>query len=82
MAKAVPNPPPGLDELSVEDKIDYVESLWERIAATPEQVPVPDWHRRVLDERLEAYRSDLGQGKSWEQVREEVRRRLRGPSSA
>lgn len=81
MAKAVPNPPPGFDELSVEEKIEYVEFLWTRIAATPEQVPVPDWHRRVLDERLEAYRSDPGQGKSWEQVREEVRRRLRGPSS-
>jgi len=81
MAQVVPNPPPGFDELSVEEKIDYVQSLWERIVATPEQVPVPDWHLRVLDERLEAYRTEPEQGKTWEQVREEVRRRLRGQSS-
>ena len=41
MPKLVPNPPPGFDDLSVEEKIDYVQSLWERIAARPDQVPVP-----------------------------------------
>ncbi len=81
MAEAVPNPPPGFDELPVEEKIDYVQSLWERILATPEQVPVPNWHLRVLDERLEAYRTEPEQGKTWEQVREEVRGRLRGQPS-
>lgn len=29
MPKLVPNPPPGFDDLSVDEKIDYVESLWE-----------------------------------------------------
>ena len=33
-------PPPGFDELTIEEQIDYVQSLWERIAATPDQVPV------------------------------------------
>ena len=46
MSKIVPTPPPGFDELSVDEQIDFVQSLWERIAATPEQVPVPEWHRR------------------------------------
>jgi hypothetical protein len=35
MAKPVPLPPPGFDDLSVEEKIDYLQSLWNRIAATP-----------------------------------------------
>jgi hypothetical protein len=30
----VSHPPPGFDELSVEEQIDYVQSLWNRIAAT------------------------------------------------
>ena len=81
MPEAVPNPPPGFDELPVEEKIDYVQSLWQRIAATPQQVPVPNWHLRVLDERLEAYRTEPEQGKTWEQVREEVLGRLRGQPS-
>ena len=41
MANPVPLPPPGFDDLSVEEKIDYLQSLWERIAASPETIPVP-----------------------------------------
>lgn len=45
MSKIVPTPPPGFDDLSVDEQIDFVQSLWDRIAATAEQVPVPEWHR-------------------------------------
>jgi len=33
MPKPVPLPPPGFDDLSVDEKIDYLQSLWDRIAA-------------------------------------------------
>ena len=52
MPKPVPLPPPGFDELSVDEKIDYLQSLWDRIAATPEEIPVPEWHREILQQRL------------------------------
>ena len=52
MPKPVPLPPPGFDDLSVDEKIDYLQSLWDRVAATPEAIPVPGWHRDILDERL------------------------------
>jgi putative addiction module component (TIGR02574 family) len=77
----VPNPPPGFDDLSVEEKIDYVQSLWERIAARPDQVPVPGWHSQILKERLKAYRDDLNRGRPWAEVREDLERKL-GPESS
>lgn len=77
MAQTLPIPPPGFDDLPVEEKLDYVQSLWDRIAARPEEIPVPDWHRQVLDARLAAYRADTQKGKPWEEVREEVLRQLR-----
>jgi putative addiction module component (TIGR02574 family) len=80
MAKAVPNPPPGFDELSMDEKIEYVQSLWDKIAATPEEVPVPDWHLRILDERRDSHRAKPA-GKSWEQVKKEIRRKIRCSSS-
>ena len=52
--------------LSVEEQIDYLQSLWERIAAQPEHVPVPNWHREVLAERLEAVNKSPDEGKSWD----------------
>lgn len=45
MARKVSNPLAGFDNLTVEEKLDYVESLWDRIAARPEAVAVPDWHK-------------------------------------
>jgi hypothetical protein len=66
MSQALPIPPPGFDALSIDEKIDY--ELWDRIAARPEDVPVPDWHRQILAERLAARRADMDQGKDWEEL--------------
>jgi putative addiction module component (TIGR02574 family) len=77
MSKPIPSPPPGFDELSVEERIDYVQSLWDCIAATPEQVPVPEWHHRILQERLESYRANPTAGHPWADVRAEISGKLR-----
>lgn len=77
MSKRVPTPPPGFDDLSVEEQIDFVQSLWDRIVATPEQVPVPEWHRQIIRERLEAYRSNPTAGRLWTDVRTDIERKLR-----
>jgi hypothetical protein len=41
MSKIVSTLPPRFDDLSVEEQIDFVQFLWDRIASTPDQVPVP-----------------------------------------
>jgi putative addiction module component (TIGR02574 family) len=77
MSKIVPTPPAGFDDLSVEEQIDFVQSLWDRIASTPEQVPVPEWHKRILRERLEAYQENPTTGRLWTDVRRDIDRQLR-----
>ena len=77
MSKIVPTPPPGFDDLSVDERIDFVQSLWDRIAATPEQVPVPEWHRRIISERLETYQANPATGRPWTDVRADIERKLR-----
>jgi putative addiction module component (TIGR02574 family) len=77
MAKPVPLPPPGFDDLSVDEKIDYLQSLWDRIAAAPETIPVPAWHRDILDERLKDLQADPDAGDAWEVVQERLRKRIR-----
>ena len=77
MSQTLPLPPAGFDALSVQEQIDYVQSLWDRIAAEPDQVPVPDWHRKILTERLTAYRENVNGGKSWEEVETEILEELK-----
>jgi putative addiction module component (TIGR02574 family) len=75
---SLPIPPPGFDELSVGEKVRYVEALWDRIAAAPNEVAVPDWHRQVVSERLAVYRSDPSAARPWREVRDELLRELAG----
>ena len=77
LTKAIANPPTGFDELSVDEQVDYVQSLWDHMAAHPETIPVPDWHRQVIAERVAAYEKNPTDGKPWEEVRDELLRELR-----
>lgn len=69
--------PPEFDTASQEAGIAFVQELWDRIAADERQIPVPNGHRHVLDERLDAYRANPGAGRPWNEVRDELRRKLR-----
>ena len=42
------------------------------IAARPENVPVPGWHRAIFAERLAEYERDPNEGVSWEELRAEL----------
>ena len=76
MPKSVPLPPPGFDDLSVDEKIDYLQSLWDRIAATPDAIPVPEWHREIIEQRLKEFEANPDAGESWEAVQERLRKKL------
>ena len=54
-----------------------MQSLWDRIAASPEHVPVPEWHREVLAELLQDYEAKPEAGESWDVVRERLCDKLR-----
>jgi putative addiction module component (TIGR02574 family) len=44
-----------LDEilrLPIDQRLELVERVWDSIAASPESIPVPEWHKEVLDRRL------------------------------
>ena len=78
MPKPMPLPPHGFDELSVDEKIEYLQSLWDRIAATPDTLSVPDWHREFVDHRLKDLEASPESGDSWDVVQERLRRKLDG----
>jgi putative addiction module component (TIGR02574 family) len=78
MPNSVPLPPPGFDDLSVDEKIDYLQSLWDRITAGPDTMAVPDWHRNILDERLRDDQNAPDAGDTWDVVQKRLRSRLDG----
>jgi putative addiction module component (TIGR02574 family) len=57
--------------LPLDERLRLVEDVWDSIAATPDAVPVPDWHKSELDRRLA--NPDPGPSLTWEEVRAKLR---------
>ena len=77
MPQPLSMPPPGFDELPVEEKIDYVQNLWDRIAANEDQIPLQEWQRQILEERLAAHRAAPQDARPWAEVMDALERRLK-----
>jgi putative addiction module component (TIGR02574 family) len=59
--------------LPQEERIELLGDAWDVIAASPDEVPVPEWHLDVLEKRLA---DPDPQYLSWEEVRERLKRSL------
>jgi len=79
VANALPLPPPGFDDLSPEDQVRYVGSLWDRIVADQDRLPISDAQRTLLRDRLAAHRADPGAARPWSEVRREIEAALAKP---
>jgi putative addiction module component (TIGR02574 family) len=81
MGQPLPLPPSGFDEISVEDKIDYVQALWDRIATSADLLPLQEWQQQILDERLAAHQAaDADEARPWGEVLDRLEGRLRASS--
>lgn len=69
--------PPEFDAAPNSERIAFVEALWDRIAQNPDAVAIPNSHQCVLDERLQAYRSNPQAGRLWGEVRDALLETLR-----
>jgi putative addiction module component (TIGR02574 family) len=59
-------------KLSVAERIQLVEDLWDSIAADPEGLPLSEAQREELSRRLAEHRADPTSAVSWQEVRERL----------
>jgi Putative addiction module component len=50
--------PPGFTEMSKAEQVRYLQALWDQIAERPGEVPVPESHLDLAEERLKRYRKN------------------------
>ena len=55
-------------ELSIPERIQLVEEIWNSIVAEADAVEVTEAEKKMIDERLEAHRRNPEAGSSWEDV--------------
>jgi putative addiction module component (TIGR02574 family) len=59
-------------ELSVAERIQMVEDIWDSIAAMPKPLPLTQAQRDELDRRLEDYHQNPDEGSPWEEVKKRI----------
>ncbi len=55
--------------LSVAERIQLVEDLWDSIALQPDNIPLPESQRQELKRRLQLHRSEPDSALTWEEVK-------------
>jgi len=63
-----------IKRLSVAERIQLVQDIWDSIAADRNAQPLTAAEREELDRRLRAYEEDPSGTKTWSEVREDLER--------
>jgi hypothetical protein len=64
-----------LDRMTAEEKVGTMESLWESLSATPEEVESPTWHEEELRERERKIASGETKFITWEHAKSDIHSR-------
>ena len=59
-------------KLSVPERIQLVEDVWDSIAAIPQAVPLTQKEKEELDQRLNKYHKNPSLGSPWKEVRKKI----------
>jgi putative addiction module component (TIGR02574 family) len=64
-----------IESLTVDERLDLVERIWESLAIDPATIPMTDAQRAELDRRFDDLEREGPVGSSWEQMLQQVRSR-------
>lgn len=62
--------------LSVSDRLDLMDEIWESLAPQAHSLPLPDWHVAEIKRRIAALTVDGNRGRPADEVFAELKRRL------
>ncbi|WP_133510882.1 addiction module protein [Candidatus Thiosymbion oneisti] len=66
-----------LQAMSVEEKLQAMETIWDDLCARAEQIPSPAWHGTMLAERAAAVERGEEGFEDWETVKQNLNKLLR-----
>jgi putative addiction module component (TIGR02574 family) len=76
VTKPIALPPPGFDELSAEEKLEYLGDLWRHVVASGD-LQVTDEQRQLLRERWARHEANPDAARPWSEVRAELQSKYR-----
>ncbi len=62
----------ALEKLTVPERLQIVEDLWDSIARSNADIPMPQWQKDELARRKEHYLRNPDSGLSWAQAKRDI----------
>ena len=72
MSSPLPFPPPGFDQLSRDEQLEYAEKLSDYVTSDENYVEIPEWHREILEKAMARYEEVGMEGRPWAEVEQEL----------
>ena len=63
--------------MTVREKLEVLELVWEDLRKNVTEIPTPEWHREVLERRLNAVEKGQMGYTDWETAKGQIRRKCR-----
>jgi putative addiction module component (TIGR02574 family) len=63
-------------DLSLAEKLQLVENLWDDLAATPDAIPIHDWQKAELARRKANLSKNPASSLSWDEFKRRIRSRF------
>jgi putative addiction module component (TIGR02574 family) len=67
------SPEKTIFDLSMSEKLQLLEDLWDDIASDPAAVPLPDWQKEELNRRKQNLLQNPGSALSWDEIQRRIR---------
>jgi len=67
------SPDISFEHLNPSQKLELITQLWDSLPNSTESIPIPEWHRQELEQRLIVADAAPGDAILWEQVRNRLR---------
>jgi putative addiction module component (TIGR02574 family) len=67
---------PDLSKLSIAERLELMDRIWESFSSTPDSVPLPDWHVAEIARRAAEFAADGNPGRPIDEVIADIKRRL------
>jgi hypothetical protein len=64
--------PLAIDKMTIEEKLQTMEALWEDLCHREESVPVHDWQKEILDGRDRSIEKGDAQFLDWDESKKRI----------
>lgn len=62
-----------LDKMSIEEKIQTMETLWDDLCKKENNLSSPTWHKQILQEREKQIKKGSDAFEDWEKAKKHIR---------